>query len=377
MPWGELPRPSVDSAKPNRSAQATPAGLVVVDKDRGVTSHDIVGAMRRLAGTRKVGHAGTLDPMATGVLCVAIGPATKLLQYVAGTSKEYVATIRFGISTATEDAEGQILQAPGCALADSQLGQGTVPCTKMGQGTVPCPKLEEGRIGTAMAELTGQIMQVPSAVSAIKVNGKRAYDLVREGKEVELEARPVTIHAFTALGAPRPVLLELPGVDEPALACRELSETERLDADETAKTVVAVDLDVRVECSVGTYIRALARDLGAKLGTQAHLTALRRTRVGVWGEQRALTVAELAEYVGRGEAMPIVALADLCQGLFPVLEISEEEAAALRHGQFLPSSRLRGAQIVVAMREGHPVALVEPHPARRSQAKPSLVFPET
>lgn len=371
MPWGELPRPSrpVDSANPNRGADAPPAGLIVVDKDPGVTSHDIVGAMRRLAGTRKVGHAGTLDPMATGVLCVAIGPATKLLQYVTGTSKEYVATIRFGISTTTEDAEGAVVSAPGFALSD--LGQGTVPCTK---------------IGEAMGELTGEIMQVPSAVSAIKVDGKRAYDLVREGKSVELEARPITIHAFETLGEPRPVLLELPGEDEPASACRALSKGETSEG----TTVAAVDLDVRVECSAGTYIRALARDLGAKLGVPAHLTALRRTRVGVWSEQQALTVAELAEYVRRGEPLPAVNLADLCRGLFPVLEISEQEAAALRHGQFLDlrhraavaevsDSRARAASgtpaIAVAMLSDQPVALVEPHPRRRGQLKPSLVFP--
>ncbi len=393
MPWGELPSPQRPGELPRGKRADNPiSGLVVVDKDKGVTSHDVVGAVRRLAGTRKVGHAGTLDPMATGVLCVGVGAATRLLRYVIGTSKEYAATIRFGIATATEDAEGEILYAPG-AVADLPFGDGPFSGDSSRLGPVPNREesQEKGQVGGpatiggealagAMQELAGDIMQVPSTVSALKVDGKRAYELAREGKDVELAARPVAIHAFEALGNPRQAWLELPEEGEPASACRETEAARGT----TGKGLPCVDLDVRVECSAGTYIRALARDLGEKLGTAAHLTALRRTRVGPWKESEALSVAALAEFARRGEPLPLVPLANLCRGLFPALDITEPEAQALRHGRFLSSANSRlpalwqcetpGAARAVAMLGPHPVALVEPHPRHADMLKPALVF---
>lgn len=310
MPWGQLPRP-VENAEPF-------SGLLCIDKDYGVTSHDIVGAVRRLAGTRKVGHAGTLDPMATGVLCVGIGRATKLLQYVTGKSKEYKATIRFGIATTTDDAEGEIVESVGCA-------------------SVPADVLAE-----QMSTLSGDIMQVPSSVSAIQIQGKRAYDLVREGKEVHLQARQVTVNTFELCSTPRS------------------SEYEG---------VAVVDIDVRVECSAGTYIRALARDLGAVLGVGAHLIALRRVRVGKWSEADCTSIAVLAEMVSAGKQLPYISLADMCFQLFEVLEVSDEEAQRLRYGQFIDMRDLSGA--TVAFSRGIPIAMLEEH---KGQLKPSLVF---
>ncbi|MBR6458828.1 MAG: tRNA pseudouridine(55) synthase TruB [Actinomycetaceae bacterium] len=310
MPWGQLPRPA-DDTEPF-------SGLLCIDKDKGVTSHDIVAAVRRLAGTRKVGHAGTLDPMATGVLCVGIGKATKLLQYVSAGFKEYTATIRFGITTTTDDAEGEIVETAGCAALSADV------------------------LVEQMSALTGDIMQVPSSVSAIKVQGKRAYELAREGKETNLQARPVTVSVFELCGEPR--------------------------SDEY-EGVPVVDIDVRVECSAGTYIRALARDLGAALGTGAHLTALRRTRVGKWSEQDCASISALAEYVGEGKPLPYISLADTCAGLFEVIEVSEDEARRLQHGQFIDMRDLEG--VGVAFSRGLPIALLETH---KGQLKPNLVF---
>ena len=308
MPWGELPR-----------GERPFDGLVVIDKDQGVTSHDIVGAVRRLAGTRKVGHAGTLDPMATGVLCVGVGRATKLLQYVTGTSKEYVATIRLGIETTTEDAEGEIIARRGVSSIDDVVAA-----------------IEE-----AMVPLRGEIMQVPSAVSAIKVDGKRSYDRVRAGEAVELAARPVTISRFDILHEPR----------------RSEDDT-------------VIDVDVVVQCSAGTYIRALARDLGDALGTGAHLTALRRTRVGAWESEGAAHVAELAKAVSAGESLPHVAMGDLVRGLFPVMSVSEQDADALRHGQFIARGESREKMLAAFCGED-PVALVTP---RGQLLKPDLLL---
>src|ERR1700678_1260873 len=202
-------------------------GLVIVDKPGGMTSHDVVARIRRLAGTRRVGHAGTLDPMATGVLVIGGEKATRLLGYLTLTEKTYAATIRLGASTSTDDAEGEPT------------------------GGSPATDIVPGALDAEIAELTGQILQVPPGVSAIKVNGQRAYKLTRAGAAPELAARPVTVYEF-AVGAVRPAGEFL-------------------------------DLDARVRCSSGTYIRALARDLGAALGTGGHLTALRRTPVGGYG----------------------------------------------------------------------------------------------
>lgn len=253
----------------------TPDGLVVVDKPAGWTSHDVVARVRRLAGTRKVGHAGTLDPMATGVLVLGVERATRLLTYVVGADKEYLATIRLGAATTTDDAEGEVL-----TRADaSHLGLADL---------VP-----------HIAALTGAIEQVPSAVSAIKVDGKRAYARVRAGEDVQLAARPVTVHRFDVHDV-------RPAQDG------------------------AVDVDVTVVCSSGTYIRALARDLGDRLGVGGHLTALRRTRVGPYGLDVARTLEELEA------GFDVLPVADAARQAFAVRDLSAEEAQALAYGQRIP-----------------------------------------
>lgn len=272
----------------------TPDGLVVVDKPAGWTSHDVVARVRRLAGTRKVGHAGTLDPMATGVLVLGVERATRLLTYVVGADKEYLATIRLGASTTTDDAEGEVL-----ARADAS-------------------HLRAADLLPHVAALTGAIEQVPSAVSAIKVDGKRAYARVRAGEDVQLAARPVTVHRFDVHEA-RPV------------------------ADG------GLDVDVTVVCSSGTYIRALARDLGAALGVGGHLTALRRTRVGPYGLDVARTLEELEA------AFDVLPVADAARTAFAVRDLSAEEARALAYGQRIPHP----ADGPAGTRE-HPVAAYAP-----------------
>jgi tRNA pseudouridine55 synthase len=216
-----------------------PSGLIIVDKPGGMTSHDVVARIRRLAGTRRVGHAGTLDPMATGVLVVGVEKATRLLGYLTLTEKTYVATIRLGQSTSTDDAEGEPT------------------------GGSPATDIAPGALDAEIAELTGDIWQVPPGVSAIKVNGQRAYKLTRAGAAPELAARPVTVFEFTVTGV-------RPAGD-------------------------FLDLDAVIRCSSGTYIRALARDLGAALGVGGHLTALRRTAVGPYDLAQAHTLQELED----------------------------------------------------------------------------------
>jgi tRNA pseudouridine55 synthase len=252
-------------------------GLVIVDKPGGLTSHDVVARIRRLAGTRRVGHAGTLDPMATGVLVVGVEKATRLLGYLTLTEKQYDATIRLGQSTSTDDAEGELTK------------------------TAPATGLTPETINKAIAELTGEIQQVPPAVSAIKVDGQRAYKLTRAGSVPELKPRPVTVYEFTVT------------------AIRPVGHGDLLDVDAT------------VRCSSGTYIRALARDLGDKLGTGGHLTALRRTRVGEYGLDAAKTLDQLAE---RFEVIP---LAQAAAAAFPRRDLSADEARRLAHGGRLPA----------------------------------------
>lgn len=256
-----------------------PSGFLVVDKPEGWTSHDVVARVRRLAGTRRVGHAGTLDPMATGVLVLGVERATRLLTYVVGADKEYRATVRLGVATSTDDAEGEVLTTAGAA----HLGREAVVAA-----TLP---------------LTGEIQQVPSAVSAIKVDGRRAYARVRAGEDVELAARPVVVRAF------------------------EVGDLRVEDAD----GVPVVDVDVRVVCSSGTYVRALARDLGRSLGVGGHLTALRRTRVGGYGLDVARTLEELEQEVGDG--LPVVPPADAARAVLPVRDVDADEAAALSYGK--------------------------------------------
>jgi tRNA pseudouridine55 synthase len=248
------------------------SGLVVVDKPGGMTSHDVVSRVRRLARTRRVGHGGTLDPMATGVLVIGVEKATRLLTYVIGSTKEYRATIRLGQSTVTDDAEGDVVS------------------------TVDAAGVSPEDVTAALAALTGEISQVPSAVSAIKINGVRSYARVRSGEEVALAARPVTVS--------------------------------RLDVLAIRPAGPVVDVDVDVACSSGTYVRALARDAGAALGVGGHLTALRRTAVGEFRLAEAATLDELAE---RDDpvTMPLAAAASRS---FRRRDATEDEARVLSHG---------------------------------------------
>lgn len=256
-------------------------GLVIVDKSAGMTSHDVVGRIRKLAGTRKVGHAGTLDPMATGVLVVGTERATRLLGYLAGGDKTYAATIRLGAVTDTDDAMGTVT-----ATADASA-------------------VTDGAIAAGIAALSGDIEQVPSTISAIKVDGKRAYSRARAGEEVELAARAVRVSRFEVLVTRREQPLGM--------------------------TTSVVDLDVEVDCSTGTYIRALARDLGAGLGVGGHLTALRRTRVGPFTLDGAHTLDELAE------DLTLEPVARAARQIFAHRDVDAEAARILVHGGWLPA----------------------------------------
>ena len=269
------------------------SGLLIVDKPQGITSHDVVSRTRRLAHTRRVGHAGTLDPMATGVLVLGINKATRLLTWITDHSKRYEAQVRFGVETTTEDAEGEVTTAKGC----EGLGN------------------EE--IEAALSRFRGTISQVPSAVSAIKVNGKRAYARVRAGEDVKLEPREVEISLLEAQGQPRSHRVEYALEGKSAY-------------------VNCVDLNVVVECSAGTYIRALARDLGNALGCGAHLISLRRTRVGEFSIDCAHTLQSLdeaAEQSGGEAPLPLTSLSEAAREMFPCLLLSEAEAGAFSHGQ--------------------------------------------
>jgi len=274
-----------------------PAGIVVVDKAAGMTSHDVVSRCRRIFGTRKVGHAGTLDPMATGVLVIGIDRATKILGLLTATEKSYAATIRLGRTTTTDDAEGEVLQDFSAEhVSDEAIGQG-------------------------IAVLRGEISQRPSAVSAIRVGGKRAYQLVREGEQVELAARSVRIERFDVLAVRR--------------------------------NGPFVDLDVEVDCSSGTYIRALARDLGSGLGVGGHLTALRRTRVGGYGLERARNLQQLADHPELSHTLD-----DACLLAFPRRAITDEQAADAAHGRPLPAAGIDGIYAAADPR-GRVLALLE------------------
>jgi tRNA pseudouridine55 synthase len=299
-----------------------------VDKPQGWTSHDVVGRMRRIAGTRKVGHAGTLDPMATGVLVVGINKATRLLTYIVGTSKTYTATIRLGESTVTDDAEGE------------------VTATRSAAGVT------EDAVRAGVAALTGEIEQIPSSVSAIKVNGERAYARVRSGEEVKLAARPVTIHRFEV---------------------HQVRRVRDAEAGREALDVDVLDVDVTVECSSGTYIRALARDLGDALGVGGHLTALRRTQVGPYTLEQAHTLEQLAE------KLEVLEISDAARALMPNRELSEAETTEISFGR----------RVAAGVAAGTPEAATADKPAAAfapdgtlvalladagSYAKPVLVF---
>jgi len=328
------PGQSGRDARPPRRPTA-PDGLVVVDKPQGWTSHDVVGRMRRLAGTKKVGHAGTLDPMATGVLVVGVGRATRLLTYVVGAEKEYVTTIRLGVATTTEDAEGDVTAVTGAEA----LGP---------------PGAASDAVRAAAGTLTGDLLQVPSAVSAIKVDGERAYARVRAGEQVELAARPVTVSAFEVTGV-------RPGPAVPA-------------DDGSGATRTTLDVDARVVCSSGTYVRALGRDLGAALGVGAHLVALRRTRVGGYDLAGASTLEELEAQADADGVLATLPLADAARATFPVRELDAAETAALGHGRPLAPAGEPGTHAAIGP-DGTLVALVEDAPGKGGLlARPSVVF---
>ena len=280
----------------------TDAGLVVVDKPSGVTSHDVVGKCRRIFSTRKVGHAGTLDPMATGVLVVGIERATKILGLLTATDKSYAATIRLGQATDTDDADGQVLQ------------------------TVSAARVTDTDIEAAVAALRGEIAQIPSAVSAVKVGGKRAYKLAREGQAVELAARTVRIGRF--------------GVCD------------------VRRSGDVVDVDVEVDCSSGTYIRALARDVGASLGVGGHLTALRRTRVGGFGLDEARTLEDLAD-----DPRLSYTLDEACLLAFPRRDLTADEAESARHGRPLDPAGIEGVYAATAP-DGQVISLLRDEATR-------------
>jgi tRNA pseudouridine55 synthase len=289
----------------------TSDGLVIVDKPAGLTSHDVVSRIRRLAGTRRVGHAGTLDPMATGVLVVGVNKATRLLHHLVLTDKAYAATVRLGVATVTDDAAGTVV-----SQRDSS-------------------GLTDAHIRAEVIALTGEIEQVPSAVSAVKVDGIRAYARVRAGEDVTLAPRKVTVSRFDVLEIHRP-------------------------------TARVIDLDVAIECSSGTYVRALARDLGIGLGVGGHLTALRRTRVGPFDGGEALTLEELAE-----RADPVMLpVAEAIQRAMPVRRVNSAEAAALGFGQTIEAAGLGGTYGALAS-DGRAVALLAESDGR---ARPIVVF---
>jgi tRNA pseudouridine55 synthase len=292
-------------------APPTTAGLVVVDKPAGMTSHDVVAQVRRLARTRRVGHAGTLDPMATGVLVLGVGTATRLLRHLVLTDKAYAATIRLGQATVTDDAEGTVT------------------------GGASAAGLTDDDVRAALPAFVGDILQVPSAVSAVKVDGERAYRRVRAGKAVQLAARPVTVSRFAATAFARPA-------------------------------AGLLDVDVEVECSSGTYVRALARDLGESLGVGGHLSALRRTRVGPFRLSAARTLDELAE-----RPHPVtLTLADAVEAAMPVRAVDAAEERELSFGRSLEARGTEGVHGAIGA-GGTVVALLREEDGR---ARPVLVF---
>lgn len=288
---------------------APSAGLVIVDKPSGWTSHDTVARIRRLTGTRRVGHAGTLDPMATGVLVVGVGKATRLLGYLTLAEKEYTGTIRLGQATTTDDAEGGTV-----SVADAS-------------------HITDDQLRAAAAALTGQIRQVPPQVSAVKVAGVRAYRMARAGQQAQLRAREVTVRVF--------------------------------DIVDIRRGAAVMDADIAVTCSSGTYIRALARDLGVALGVGGHLTLLRRTRAGRYGLAAARTLDELAA------SFSVLPLADVAAAEFPRRDVTTEEAERVAHGAPLTAAGLGPGPVAVFAPGGGLLALVE---EKGAHARPLAVF---
>ncbi|HKT55649.1 MAG TPA: tRNA pseudouridine(55) synthase TruB [Microbacterium sp.] len=268
-----------------------PSGILLVDKPGGMTSHDVVARARRALNTKKIGHAGTLDPMATGLLILGVGPATRLLTYLVGLGKTYEATIRLGVATDSDDADGEIT------------------------ATTDASHVTDAQVDSGIARLTGPISQVPSTVSAIKVDGRRAYDLARAGEDVQLKARDVVISRFE-------VRARRPGDG-------------------------VIDLDVVVDCSSGTYIRALARDLGAGLGVGGHLTALRRTRIGPFAVTAAQAVPERDAADASALGSHLLPAAEVAASVLGAVHVTAAQTRDLRHGKRieLPDAPGRAAAI--------------------------------
>ena len=266
-----------------RKGPTGPGGLVIVDKDAGMTSHDVVAKVRRIVGSRRVGHSGTLDPMATGVLVLGVERSTKLMNHLILTDKTYRATVRLGQSRTTDDAEGEVV------------------------GGADASSLTLEQLDVAASKLRGQIMQRPSSVSAIKVDGERAYARVRAGEEVDLDARPVTVERLEIVGQAR-------------------------------REATFLDFDIEVDCSSGTYVRALARDIGQTLGVGGHLTMLRRTRVGPFGLDRALTLDALRE-LDDPIALPLPAA---IAATMPTRTLTRDEAAELSFGRTIECVGIEG-----------------------------------
>ncbi|GAA3758784.1 tRNA pseudouridine(55) synthase TruB [Salinactinospora qingdaonensis] len=290
--------------------------VIIVDKPADWTSHDVVGRMRRIAGTRRVGHAGTLDPMATGVLVLGVGKATRLLGHLTLTEKVYETTIRLGERTVTEDAQGDVVERSGAA------------------------GVTDAAIQAGVAALTGTIEQVPPQVSAVKVNGERAYKKARSGEQVELKARSVTVSEFRVTDIRRVAAADVP----------------------------LVDVDATITCSSGTYVRALARDLGAALGVGGHLTALRRTRVGPYDIAAARTLDQLAA------DFTALSLSEAVAAAFPTRTLTPDEARKVSHGNRISAAGLGAGPIGLFAPDGTVIALAEEHTGPRAYSKPIVVF---
>ena len=294
------------------------SGVLLVDKPKGPTSHDVVAITRRTLGLKKVGHAGTLDPMASGLLTLGIGPGTKLLTYLVGADKRYQATIRLGQSTSTDDAEGDIVDTADAAKVAS---------------------LADEEIRDALARFVGQIDQVPSSVSAIKIDGKRAYDRVRAGEQVEIPSRRVTIH--------------------------------QLDVGHITHGEGVVDVDIDVWCSSGTYIRAIARDLGEALGVGGHLTMLRRSHVGSFDVDQACDPEGISPD-------RLLSLAEVASAIMPVVSASAAQTVEIGHGKqvFLdaPAGHAADAPVGVIDPSGRLIAIVAIESGR---ARILVGFPES
>jgi len=287
------------------------SGILLVDKPGGITSHDVVSRARRALGTRKVGHAGTLDPMATGLLILGVDSSTRLLTYLVGLTKQYSATIRLGQGSTTDDADGDLSQ----------------PTDATG--------LTRAHLEAGVDALSGDIAQVPSSFSAIKVDGRRSYERARSGEEVALAARAVTVSRFEILAERR----------EPPF----------------------LDLDVVVECSSGTYIRALARDLGASLGVGGHLTMLRRTAIGPFLVADAVAADAMTPESVREPA-------GVAEQLFPAVRLSDEQVTALTHGKKVAVETADADVVGALSASGRLVGLVS---VREGQARVLVNFPTT